>query len=168
MNRLAHSDFLLKTLPPPADEPENALGLILDDPDLPAIVVTTADAISLRPLAGGQWSSQDDRAATFLAHELLRAALVPPAEIPAHTVTMRSVARFRLNDTGAICEAMLAYPGDASLSDGRLSVLAPAGTALLGLSRGQLMPYVTADGSVKTLTLLDVVFQPEAYGLEWR
>ena len=167
MNRLAHSDFLPKTLPSPADEPENALGLILDDPDLPAIVVTTADAISLNPLAGGRPRS-DDRAAAFLAHELARAALVPPAEIRAQTMTMRSVARFRLNDTGAVCEAMLVYPGEASLSDGKLSVLAPVGTALLGLSQGQVMPYVTADGSVKTLTLLDVVFQPESCGLEWR
>lgn len=167
MNRLAHSDFLPKTLPPPADEPENALGLILEDSDLPAIIVTTADAVSLSPLAGERRSSQD-RAVAFLAHELTRAAVVPPAEIPAQTVTMRSVARFRLNDTGAVCEAMLVYPGEASLSDGKLSVLAPVGTALLGLSQGQLMPYATADGCIKTLTLLDVVFQPESCGVEWR
>jgi regulator of nucleoside diphosphate kinase len=167
MNRPAHADFFPNIALPPPDEPENALGLILDDPDLPAITVTTADAVSLSPLAGRHRPSQD-RAATFLAHELARAALVPPAEIPAQTVTMRSVARFRLNDTGAVCEAMLVYPGEASLSDGKLSVLAPVGTALLGLSQGQLMPYATADGSVKTLTLLDVVFQPESCGLEWR
>ena len=166
MNRLAHADFFPNIALPPTDEPENALGLILDDPDLPAIMVTTADAVSLSPLAGGRRT--EDRAATFLAHELARAALVPSAEIPAQTVTMRSVARFRLNDTGAVCEAMLVYPGEASISDGKLSVLAPAGTALLGLSQGQLMPYATADGSVKTLTLLDVVFQPESCGLEWR
>jgi regulator of nucleoside diphosphate kinase len=165
MNRLAQSDFLPRDLPP-ADGPETALGLILNDPDLPAIVVTTADAISLSPLAGGRRA--ENRAAAFLAHELARAALVPPAEIRAQTMTMRSVARFRLNDTSAVCEAMLVYPGEASLSDGKLSVLAPVGTALLGLSQGQLMPYATADGSVKTLTLLDVVFQPESCGLEWR
>lgn len=167
MNRLVHRELLPTALPPPSDEAENALGLILDDPDLPAIVVTTADAVSLSPLAGGVRPA-GNRAAAFLAHELARAAIVPPAEIRAQTVTMRSVARFRLNDTAAVCEAMLVYPGEASLSDGKLSVLAPVGTALLGLSQGQVMPYVTADGAVKTLTLLDVVFQPEACGLEWR
>ena len=126
MNRLVHRELLPTALPPPSDEAENALGVILDDPDLPAIEVTTTDAVSLSPLAGGRRT--EDRAATFLAHELARAALVPSAEIPAQTVTMRSVARFRLNDTAAVCEAMLVYPGEASLSDGKLSVLAPVGT----------------------------------------
>ncbi|HKT19654.1 MAG TPA: GreA/GreB family elongation factor [Stellaceae bacterium] len=167
MNRLTHSDFLPDAPPVPFGGRRSLLGTILDDPDLPAIMVTTTDALSLTRLADVR-RSEEDRAVAFLAHELARAAVVPPAEIHAQTMTMRSVARFRLNDNGATCEAMLVYPGEASLSDGKLSVLAPVGTALLGLSRGQLMPYVAAEGRVKTLTLLDVVFQPEACGLDWR
>jgi regulator of nucleoside diphosphate kinase len=45
----------------------------------------------------------------------------------------------------------IVYPGDADESAGRISVLSPLGTALLGLSVGQAIDWDFPDGSRRTL-----------------
>ena len=55
------------------------------------------------------------------------------------------------------------YPQDAG-GEGCVSVLAPVGTALLGLSVGQHIDWTGPNGKVLKLTLLAVEYQPEAAG----
>ncbi|MNW16687.1 nucleoside diphosphate kinase regulator [compost metagenome] len=50
----------------------------------------------------------------------------------------------------------LVFPKDADISEGRISVLTPIGTALLGLSAGQTMGWTARDDRRHTLTVLAV------------
>jgi regulator of nucleoside diphosphate kinase len=62
------------------------------------------------------------------------------------------------------CEVYtLAYPEEADLAQGTLSVLAPLGTALLGTRAGQIV-HVRAPGGVRRLRVERIVYQPEAAG----
>ena len=53
---------------------------------------------------------------------------------------------------------------DATGDEGKVSILAPVGTALLGLSIGQSIDWAVPAGKTLKLTLLDVTYQPEAAG----
>ena len=83
--------------------------------------------------------------------------------MPAGVVTMNSRVRFA-DAAGATREFQLCYPKDMTGSPDQLSVLAPVGAALLGLSAGQAIDWPLPDGGNTRLTVLDVVWQPEAAG----
>jgi regulator of nucleoside diphosphate kinase len=55
------------------------------------------------------------------------------------------------------------YPDDADVNDGKLSVLAPLGTALLGASVGDVVEFRTP-GGVRRLKVERILYQPEAAG----
>ena len=154
--------------PPPMFYPTEsaALGLAMNAPDLPEITVTAQDVLRLARLVDDLFHIRDRRVA-FLARELDRAAVVDSAEIPGGVVTMRSFVEFRSGESGRRHRAQLVYPAEASVSEDKLSVLTPIGTALLGLSEGQSMPYEAEDGSVRRLSVNRVLFQPEAEGMAW-
>lgn len=50
----------------------------------------------------------------------------------------------------------LVFPQDADISAGKISVLTPIGTALLGLSAGQTMDWTARDDKQHKLTVLAV------------
>ncbi|MGH8281785.1 MAG: GreA/GreB family elongation factor, partial [Gammaproteobacteria bacterium] len=76
--------------------------------------------------------------------------------------TMNSTARFKDESNGAVHELTLVYPQDAGASPGRVSVLAPAGSALLGLSTSQTIEWQVPGGRKLRLKVLEVLHQPEA------
>jgi regulator of nucleoside diphosphate kinase len=156
--------------PKPAAAPGNLLAPAIGDSDLPVIAVTKLDAIRLGRVVGDLFQIRTKQVA-FLARELDRARIVDPAEIPAGVATMRSVVEFRVDNGGKLSRAMLVYPAKANVSSAisalNVSVLTPIGTALLGLSEGQSMPYEGVDGRIRRLTIHKVVFQPEAAGMGW-
>lgn len=151
-------------------KPSNLFAPAIGDSDLPAIVVTKLDAIRLGRVVGDLFQIRTKQVG-FLARELDRANIVDPADVPAGVVTMRSVVEFRAGNSGKVSRAMLVYPAEASVSSAicalNVSVLTPIGTALLGLSEGQSMPYEAVDGRIRRLTIHKVVFQPEAAGMGW-
>jgi regulator of nucleoside diphosphate kinase len=55
----------------------------------------------------------------------------------------------------------LVYPQESDAGAGKVSVLAPVGTALLGLSVGQPIEWEFPDGSRRRLKLGEVLHQPE-------
>lgn len=67
-----------------------------------------------------------------LENELARAQIVKPEEMPAGVVALYSTARLRDLDTGEIIACTLTLPDEADFEQGRVSVLAPIGTAILG------------------------------------
>ncbi len=77
---------------------------------------------------------------------------------------MNSRVRYRDNVDNAVFTVSLVYPGEEDDWLGRLSILSAAGTALLGLCEGQTIIWHDLDGRRKSLTLLQVLFQPEAAG----
>ena len=58
----------------------------------------------------------------------------------------------------------LVYPCDEDFSIGYLSILTPAGTALIGLSEGETLAWIARDGQTRELTVVEILFQPEANG----
>ncbi|MGO1748937.1 MAG: nucleoside diphosphate kinase regulator [Marinobacter sp.] len=102
--------------------------------DMPAILVAEEDFNRLSTLIEKQGDSD---IADGLDDELSRATLVPLAEMPAHVVTMNSSVRFQNSDSGQEHELTLVYPHEVGTGDGKISILAPAGSALLGLSVGE-------------------------------
>ena len=98
-----------------------------------------------------------------LRSEMDRATVVKPVEVPADVVTMNSTIRFVDDANGAEFEFTLVYPADAGKPD-TISVLAPVGSALLGLSVGQSIAWQVPGGRELDLRVLEVVRQPEAMG----
>ena len=117
-----------------------------------SIVVTNRDLALLRLLR--------DRA--HLASELERADIVDAREVPPDVVTMNSRVVFEDATTGNRTEVTIVFPQDADLERGRISVLAPVGTALLGLAEGDSIVWPFPDGSSRCLRVVQVTFQPEA------
>lgn len=124
----------------------------------PEIVVSSNDHKQLMVLAlAGIGHSAED--ADGLLHELERARIVPDHAVPDDVVRMCSIVRFRTNGGGERT-VELVYPKDADIEAGRVSVLTPVGTALIGLRRGQSITWLTRDGRKQVLTVLDVM-QPQ-------
>ncbi|PTL79281.1 nucleoside diphosphate kinase regulator [Vitiosangium sp. GDMCC 1.1324] len=126
----------------------------------PRIVVTSTDMERLRTLID---TTAGDQAETLDA-ELLRAEVVDPTQVPPDVVTMNSRVVYRDEDTQETREVTLSYPKDASLEQGRVSVLAPVGAALLGLSVGQEIEWQQPGGKHKRLRIVSVTYQPQAAG----
>ena len=57
----------------------------------------------------------------------------------------------------------LVYPAAAGVM-GTISILAPVGSALPGLARGQQIDWPTPDGRKRRLKVLEIAYQPEAAG----
>jgi regulator of nucleoside diphosphate kinase len=98
-----------------------------------------------------------------LRAELDRADVVEPADVPAHTVTMNSTVTFADESNDEKLTLTLVYPAAAG-TPGTVSILAPVGSALLGLARGQQIDWPTPDGHKRRLKVLEISYQPEAAG----
>ncbi|MDX9739659.1 MAG: nucleoside diphosphate kinase regulator [Gammaproteobacteria bacterium] len=98
-----------------------------------------------------------------LRREIDRATIMEPADMPAGVVTMNSRVRFVDDASGSEFELTLVYP-EASGQAGTVSVLAPVGSALLGLSVGQSISWQVPGGRKLQLRILDVIYQPESEG----
>ena len=100
---------------------------------------------------------------TELRAELDRADVVEPADVPPDVVTMNSKARFALESGEEFC-LTLVYPKDMDGSADRISILAPVGSALLGLSAGEYIEWPRPGGGMTKVHLVEVVYQPERAG----
>lgn len=98
-----------------------------------------------------------------LERELQQAAVVKPTEVPATVVTMNSTVEVVHLDTEERRTLTLVFPSLASIDAGRVSVLAPLGTALLGCHEGEQVTWETPRGP-RQLQVERIVFQPEASG----
>ncbi|MCD5992155.1 nucleoside diphosphate kinase regulator [Pseudomonas sp. CDFA 602] len=128
----------------------------------PSIILTRLDVQRLEQLI----DSLDDTTpgVQALQAELDRAEeVVGHDEVPDGVVTMNSRVHCREEVSGKDYHLKLVYPKDAG-GDGTVSVLAPIGSALLGLQVGQHIDWPAPGGKTLKLTLLAVEYQPEAAG----
>lgn len=127
----------------------------------PSITITRLDLQRLQRLL----DSLEDfgPGAVALQAELDRADVVGHDEVPPGVVTMNSRVHCREESSGKDYHLTLVYPQDTG-GDGKVSILAPVGSALLGLSVGQHIDWAAPGGRVLKLTLLAVEYQPEAAG----
>jgi regulator of nucleoside diphosphate kinase len=134
--------------------------------DRPEIYVSTHDYERLSALADFYKSRRRGVLVDFLIDELERAELVPAAAIGRNVVTMNSRVRIIDPDTGERRTVTLVYPGEEDSNQGKISVVTPMGTALLGLREGARMEWRTLDGRRKSISVLEVQYQPESCGLD--
>ena len=98
-----------------------------------------------------------------LEEELERAEVVEQKDIPPDVITMRSTVSLKDLDTGEEMIYWLAFPTEANFDEGKISVLAPIGTAMLGYRRGDVIEWQVPSG-VRRLKVEKVLYQPEAKG----
>ena len=98
--------------------------------------------------------SLDEQEVLGLETELGRARVVPDGKLPPDVVTMNSRLVYQNVETGEQREVVLVYPDDADGARGYVSVLAPVGTALLGLRVGQTITWPSPRGMM-TLRVLE-------------
>ena len=129
----------------------------------PSIVVSTRDMARLEALLDSPALSRHP-AAVALAQELERAQVLPPEEIPEGIVTMHSRVDCEDELHNEKHSLTLVYPHEADFDKGRVSILAPVGSALLGLSVGQTIDWTAPGGRQLRLRVTAVHYQPEAAG----
>jgi regulator of nucleoside diphosphate kinase len=120
----------------------------------PRIAITAKDYEGLSLLARAAESKIPDLAAVLL-DELERAEILTEGAA-ARAVGMGSEVQFRDDTTRKVQNVVLAYPNDADISLGRISVLTPIGTALIGLGAGDSITWETRSGEIRQLTVLKV------------
>ncbi len=128
------------------------------------ILVTDRDKARLSEIVELFSTKRYDVLVAFLRRELERAKVIASERVPRHVATMNSRVRYRDDTTGDVLSVTLVYPGEEDDLLGRISILSPLGTALLGLSEGQSIAWTSLDGRRRRVTLLEVVYQPEAAG----
>jgi regulator of nucleoside diphosphate kinase len=112
-----------------------------------SIVMTEADVRRLRGLlAAHAASNRDQEHLQDLEVELERAVVLQADEVPAEVVTMHSRVRMLDLRSGDRRELVLVLPAEANVSAGRISVLAPLGTALLGQREGDEVEWLMPGG----------------------
>jgi regulator of nucleoside diphosphate kinase len=117
--------------------------------ELPPITITRGDEQRLSALA----NSNAARFPHFLTQELDRADVVPDQ---LRVVRMGSRVTYRDKTTGRVREVTLVYPDEANINLNRISILAPVGVALIGLSIGQTIEFQTPTRERRSLTVLAV------------
>jgi len=129
------------------------------------IVVTDTDLGRLRDTARALRTTHPSyrQSAGNLEVELGRARVVPQGEISPDVVTMNSTIRIRDQRSRESEEFTLVYPAEADALEGRISVLAPLGLAVLGARAGDQVKWQVPAG-VRTFKIEAIVYQPEAAG----
>ena len=98
-----------------------------------------------------------------LEEELDRAEIVDPKDIPDNVITMRSKVRLKDLLSGESNIYSLVFPTEADFAEGKISVLAPIGTAILGYKQGDIIEWSVPSG-VRKLKVEEILYQPEAAG----
>jgi len=123
--------------------------------ELPPIMITKADEQRLSALANSN-AARFPRIAHFLTQELDRAAIVSDQSPLDGVVRMGSRVTYRDETTGRVREVTLVYPEEANINLRRISILAPVGVALIGLSVGQTIEFQTPTRETRSLIVLGV------------
>jgi regulator of nucleoside diphosphate kinase len=131
---------------------------------LPEIKMTRRDFARIDQLTAVQAPSHASRIVDVLVRELSRATVVEPTQLAPDVVTMLSQVMYRDEETGQKRIVTLVYPPASPIGDDSLSIMTPLGAALIGLSEGQSIEYERADGQMRRVTVVKVLFQPAADG----
>ena len=98
-----------------------------------------------------------------LQAEMARAEIVASEKIPGDVETMNSQVVLRDLDTSAQLTYTLVFPRDADIGAGKISVLAPIGTAILGYRAEDMIEWSVPSGT-RRIQIERILYQPEAAG----
>lgn len=99
-----------------------------------------------------------------LEAELERADVIDPADMPATVVTMNSEVLFKVDSSSEEFCLTLVYPDKVDNTGKTISILAPVGSALLGLSIGDEIEWPKPGGGMMKVLIADIRYQPERAG----
>ncbi len=99
----------------------------------------------------------------MLQSELDRARVVDSQAISSEVVTMNSTVVLHDLDNGEQETYTLVYPENANAGQGKISILAPIGTAMLGYKVGDVFEWEVPAG-IRRLRVDQILYQPEATG----
>nr|BDT27550.1 nucleoside diphosphate kinase regulator [Bacteriovorax sp. HI3] len=116
------------------------------------ILLTERDYLRIRHLLSFKSSGDYEN----LEIEIERARIIGEHEIPSDLVMMNSKVTFLTVQEDKTMTIILTYPSEANFEEGRISILAPLGSALIGLRVGQEINWMFPDGKTKTLRILEV------------
>ncbi len=129
----------------------------------PKIVISSRDLERLENLLEDMPANAFSGMAELEA-ELVRAQVVEPDEIPGDIVTMNSTVRFSIDGSDDILTRTLVYPKSLDESGEKVSVMAPVGSALLGMPEGGEIEWPRPGGGTMQIKVHQVVEQPERAG----
>ena len=98
-----------------------------------------------------------------LERELERGIEVDSTDVGPDVVTMNSTVRVTDLDANTTHLYTIVFPSDADFEKGRISILSPLGTALLGYRAGDVVQWDMPRGT-RRLRIEALVYQPEAAG----
>lgn len=129
------------------------------------IYLSEYDADQLRTLIStlDKRNLADRTYAMSLENEVNRAEILPASDIPDEIVRMNSRIQLTDMETGDVLVFQIVYPLDADFDDGKISVLSPIGTALLGCRVKDVILWDVPKGTRK-LKIDKMLYQPEAVG----
>ncbi|MBU4227897.1 nucleoside diphosphate kinase regulator [bacterium] len=129
------------------------------------IYITNNDMKRLRELimVAREFGNGDKKYLRELEDELDKGEVVNSRDIPHDVITMNSKVRLRDINTQKEMICWLVFPDDSNADQGKISILAPIGTALLGYKVGDIIEWRVPAGLTK-LKVEEILYQPEAAG----
>ncbi len=127
------------------------------------IVVTRQDLDRLNALLEDYRGIEEHDYLQKLKEELTRAQVVEPSEVTSDVVTMNSTFKVRVKGTKRSQTWTVVYPSEADVTESRISVLAPLGTAFLGCRVGDEFEWDVPAGR-RTYHIEKITYQPESAG----
>ena len=129
------------------------------------IYITDNDMKRLKELimVAREFGKENEKYLRDLECELGRGKVVKSQDVPNNVITMNSKIRLRNIDTQEEMIYQLVFPDNADVDQGKISILAPIGTALLGYKAGDIIEWKVPAGLMK-LKVEDILYQPEAAG----
>ena len=128
------------------------------------IYVTASDMKRLNDLMEAENFSPRDRGEMkSLQSEIAKAKVVDSRDVPNTVVTLNSHLRLRDMEDDSEIVVTLVFPSEANIDSGRLSVMSPIGTAILGYAEGDTIEW-DVPGGRRRIKIDKVIYQPEAAG----
>lgn len=116
------------------------------------ILMTERDYLRIKHILSFQNSSEFEN----LEIELDRARIVEENSLPPGLVQMNTKFKFEVITDKKEMVITIVYPEEANFAEGKISVLAPLGSALIGLQLNQEINWMFPDGKIKRLKILEV------------
>jgi regulator of nucleoside diphosphate kinase len=129
----------------------------------PNIIISEQDLNRLETMLEHQ--SELTQTMKHLENELARADVVQPHDVPANVVTMNAKVLITIAPETESTEIVLVYPHDFKGEKGQVNIIAPIGTAILGLAEGQEIEWPQPDGHIMKIKIEKVLYQPEREGI---
>lgn len=129
----------------------------------PNIIISETDAERLETLLDSLPASAFPGKKELEA-ELERATILPSTQMPPCVVTMNSEVKFKVLPSQEQFCLTLVYPKDVKENGKTISVLAPVGSALLGLSQGDQIAWPKPGGGMLNVQIEEIIYQPERAG----